>query len=75
MATHRHKEPGGFYKKNVLGLTIVNAGIKEAEQVIEILVTHPSTARFISTKLARRFIADDPPHEIIEQGHSNFSQH
>ena len=58
--------------KNVLGITIPNAGIKEAEQVIEMLVTHPSTARFISTKLARRFIADDPPQEIIEKATQTF---
>jgi uncharacterized protein (DUF1800 family) len=53
--------------KKVLGVPIANAGIKDAEQVIEMLVTHPSTARFISTKLARRFIADEPPQEIIEK--------
>src|SRR4026209_2252247 len=58
--------------KNVLGLNITSAGIKEAEQVIETLVMHPSTALFISTKLARRFIADDPPHEIIEQATQTF---
>ena len=58
--------------KNVLGLTIANAGIKEAEQVIQTLVAHPSTARFISTKLARRFIADDPAHEIIEKATQTF---
>ena len=53
--------------KNVLGLTIPNAGIKEAEEVIEKLVAHPSTARFIATKLTRRFIADDPPQVIVEK--------
>lgn len=58
--------------KNVLGLTIPNAGIKEAEQVIEMLVSHPSTARFIATKLARRFIADDPPREIVEKAAQTF---
>ena len=46
--------------------------IKEAEQVIEMLVTHPSTARFISTKLARRFIADDPPQALIEKAAQTF---
>ncbi len=60
--------------KNVLGLTIPNAGIKEAEQVLEMLVTHPSTAHFISTKLARRFIADEPPQEIIEKAAQTFIQ-
>jgi uncharacterized protein DUF1800/TAT (twin-arginine translocation) pathway-exported protein len=58
--------------KSVLGLTIANAGIQEAEQVIERLVIHPSTARFIATKLARRFIADEPPREIVERAAQTF---
>jgi uncharacterized protein (DUF1800 family) len=58
--------------KNVLGLVIPNAGIKEAEQVIEMLVKHPSTARFIATKLSRRFIADEPPQAIIEKAAQTF---
>jgi hypothetical protein len=58
--------------KKVLGMPIAHAGIQEAEQVIEMLVTHPSTARFISTKLARRFIADEPPQEIIEKAAQTF---
>jgi hypothetical protein len=33
--------------------------------VIDILAAHPSTARFICTKLVRRFIADDPPENFI----------
>ena len=60
--------------KHVLGLTITPSGIKEAEQVIEHLVTHPSTARFIVTKLTRRFIADEPPQEIIENAAQTFLQ-
>ena len=58
--------------KKVLGLTVPNAGIKEAEQVIEMLVAHPGTARFIATKLTRRFIADEPPQEIIEKAAQTF---
>jgi hypothetical protein len=58
--------------KNVLGMSISNAGIREAEQVIEMLVTRPSTARFIATKLTRRFIADDPPQEIVEKAAQTF---
>jgi len=54
-------------EKNVLGLLIQPSGIKEAEQVIEMLVKHPSTAKFICTKLARRFIADNPPQALIEK--------
>jgi hypothetical protein len=58
--------------KHVLGLTIQPSGIQEAEQVIEMLVTHPSTAKFISTKLARRFIADEPPQALIEKAAQTF---
>ncbi len=59
-------------EKNVLGLSIQPSGIKEAEQVIEMLVTHPSAAKFISTKLARRFIADDPPPQLVEKAAQTF---
>jgi uncharacterized protein (DUF1800 family) len=59
-------------EKNVLGLSIQPSGINEAEQVIEMLVKHPSTAKFICTKLARRFIADDPPQELIEKAAQTF---
>jgi uncharacterized protein (DUF1800 family) len=53
--------------KKVLGVPISGAGIQEAEQVIEMLAAHPAAAHFISAKLARRFIADEPPREIIEK--------
>ena len=36
-------------------------------QVIDLLARHPSTARFISTKLLRRFVSDDPPPSLITQ--------
>jgi uncharacterized protein (DUF1800 family) len=66
--------------KNVLGWAIQpngaalseSKGQSEAEQVIEHLVRHPSTARFIATKLTRRFIADDPPQEIIGKAAQTF---
>ena len=59
-------------EKNILGLSIQPSGIKEAEQVIEMLVMHPSTAKFICTKLARRFIADNPPQALIEKAAQTF---
>jgi uncharacterized protein (DUF1800 family) len=60
--------------KQVLGLTIQPSGIREAEQVIEHLVTHPGTARFIATKLTRRLIADEPPQQIVEKAAQTFLQ-
>jgi hypothetical protein len=59
-------------EKKVLGRMIQSSGQKEAEQVIDLLVTHPSTARFIATKLTHRFIADDPPQVIIEKAAQTF---
>jgi hypothetical protein len=58
--------------KHVLGLPIQPTGIKEGERVIEHLVTHPSTARFIATKLTRRFIGDEPPQEIVKKAAQTF---
>jgi uncharacterized protein (DUF1800 family) len=60
--------------KKVLGHTIQPEGQKEAERVIEILVSHPSTAKFIATKLCRRFLADNPSQEIIEKVAQTFLQ-
>jgi uncharacterized protein (DUF1800 family) len=58
--------------KTVLGLTLTNDGQREAERVIEVLAAHPNTARFIAAKLARRFVADAPPPELIEKAAQAF---
>ena len=55
-------------EKIVLGVTIPAGGGKEdGEKVLDILAQHPSTARFISKKLAQRFVADDPPPALIDK--------
>src|SRR5262249_40845173 len=51
--------------KLVLGQVIKASGRDEGRRVIHILATHPSTARFIATKIARRFVADDPPPALV----------
>jgi len=51
--------------KIVLGKKLHSGGMKDAEQVIELLVKNPSTAKFISTKLARRFVSDNPPPALV----------
>ena len=52
----------------MLGVTIPAGGGKEdGEKVLDILARHPSTARFISKKLAQRFVADDPPPALIDR--------
>jgi len=55
-------------EKTVLGVKIAAGGGRDdAEKVLDILARHPSTARFISTKLAQKFVADDPPPALIER--------
>ncbi len=54
-------------EKQVLGVTIpAGGGKQDALQVLDILVHHPSTARFISKKLAQRFVSDNPPKQLID---------
>ncbi len=54
-------------EKVVLGQAINEGGIKDGERVIEILARHASTAKFISTKLARKFVSDAPPPSLVEK--------
>lgn len=55
-------EPG---PKTVLGKTYREDGVEEAKAVMRDLARHPSTARFLATKLVRHFVADDPPAEAV----------
>jgi uncharacterized protein (DUF1800 family) len=55
-------------EKIVLGHVIAaGGGMGDGEKVLDILAHHPSTARFIATSLARRFVADNPPPQLIER--------
>jgi uncharacterized protein (DUF1800 family) len=60
----RMHDPG---TKIVLGHRIKNNGEKEGREVLHLLAHHPSTAKFISTKLAMRFVADDPPPSLVDR--------
>ena len=53
-------------EKVVVGHRIPTGGGQgDGERVIEILTRHPSTARFVATKLVRRFVSDTPPPALI----------
>lgn len=58
--------------KVVLGRTFTSAGVAEGEELLAMLAHRPETARFIATKLARRFVADDPPEAVIEEASRTF---
>ena len=72
----RETDPGRFRflpqihqpgDKIVLGRRYTDGGKREGDAVLHDLAHHASTARFIATKLARHFIADDPPPAAIDR--------
>jgi len=55
-------------EKIVLGHKIpAGGGINDGLMVLDILSHHPSTAKFIATKLVRRFVADEPPPALVDR--------
>ena len=59
--------------KRVLGHVLpAGGGEQDGLRVIDILARHPSTARFIATKLARRFVGDEPPPALVERAARTF---
>jgi uncharacterized protein (DUF1800 family) len=60
----RRHEPGS---KTVLGKTISENGEREGMEVLHMLATSPATAKFVSTKLAVRFVSDTPPQALVDR--------
>lgn len=60
--------------KIVLGKKIHAGGLKDGEEVIALLSKNPNTARFISTKLARRFVSDTPPTALVDRMAKSFEK-
>jgi uncharacterized protein (DUF1800 family) len=62
-------------EKTVLGGKIpAGRGIDDGEKVLDIVAHHPSTARFISKKLAMRFVVDDPPQALVDRMAETFTR-
>jgi uncharacterized protein (DUF1800 family) len=53
--------------KRVLGHWITDGGQADGERVLDLLARHPATARFLATKLVRRFVADEPPAALVDR--------
>jgi uncharacterized protein (DUF1800 family) len=79
----RPREGGGFKfeprlhdegKKLVLGHVISAGGMHDGEEVLDILARHPSTARFIATKLVRHFVSDTPPPALVDRVAARFRE-
>src|SRR5262245_5517601 len=53
--------------KTLLGAPIRARGERELDEALDRLARHPSTARFVSRKLAVFFVADEPPPALVER--------
>jgi uncharacterized protein (DUF1800 family) len=60
----RRHDPG---PKVVLGQRLTGTAQAEGEAVLSLLAARPATARFIASKLVRRFVADDPPAPLVDR--------
>jgi uncharacterized protein (DUF1800 family) len=60
--------------KTVLGQTIpAGGGEGDLDRVLDIVTRHPSTARYVATKLCRRLVSDDPPAALVERVAARFT--
>ena len=57
-------EPG---TQTILGKRYADTGLEQGEAVLRDLALHPSTARHVAEKLARHFVADEPPARLVER--------
>jgi len=76
-------ESGEFYfnntwhekgAKTVLGQKIDEGGVKDGLKVIDLLVAHPSTAKFIARKLVVKFVNDTPNEALVGRVAKAFSE-
>jgi uncharacterized protein (DUF1800 family) len=59
--------------KVFLGIALPGGrGMEDGEEVLDIVARHPSTARFIATKLVRRFVSDSPPPSLVTRAAAEF---
>lgn len=64
-------EPG---TRTLLGRSYADGGEQQALAILHDVVTAPATARHIATKLARHFVADEPPAALVQRLAGTFSR-
>lgn len=62
------------WPKDFLGERYAQGGQAEGEAALDRLARRPETARFLALKLARRFVADDPPEALVRRVAARFTQ-
>lgn len=78
------REGGGFQfnpnahdaeEKTILGHTLpAGRGVEDGEETLDLLAHHPSTAKFIATKLVRHFVADSAPPSLVAKAAAEFTR-
>jgi uncharacterized protein (DUF1800 family) len=58
--------------KTWLGQTVHGAGQAEGEHALDVLASHPATARHLAFKFAQAYVADDPPPSLVQKLADNF---
>lgn len=62
-------------EKTFLGHTLpAGRGVEDGDDVLDIVARHPATARFIATKLVRRFVSDTPPASLVTRAAAEFTR-
>jgi uncharacterized protein (DUF1800 family) len=59
----RMHQPGA---QTVIGKSYPDGGLEQGRAVLAALARHPATAKHVATKLARHFVADEPPPALVE---------
>ena len=60
-------------EKVVLGHKLAaGRGMEDGEDVLDIISRSPATAKFMATKIARRFISDNPPQSVVDDAAAVF---
>jgi uncharacterized protein (DUF1800 family) len=61
-------------EKTILGQEFpAGRGEDEGDRVLDIVANAPATARFVTTKLARHFVSDDPPKSLVDRCADTFT--
>src|SRR5258708_32253683 len=60
----RMHQPG---PQAVIGTNYPGAGVEQGRAVLAVLARHPATAKHVASKLARHFVADEPPPALVER--------
>lgn len=81
MARFAEDQPGGAAfvavthergTRRIMGKSYEDNGPRQAIDILDDLAAHPATARFVATKLARHFSADNPPNGLVERLERDF---